>query len=301
MKKFTLTIILLFLVGLQLEIAGLSAQSLHYGFTQDAENPLAITAVAIPDFSSDNVTISTAVFSFTISSSIVIAPAIDPVPAGGALTDVTGSWMAQKITPQVYSGAGLNGGALQGNDVYQVVLQNSPEVASVVAGQAIPLFSFSLVEDCIEGNIAILANDGHFKSLIYNDLRANFNNQMSLSIDDAPSKDIYGENDPFSALIECPLLLVSTEDYERVEPSLAIQPNPVTDYAKIVMRSNIAGNGTLVLYDVQQREILRQPKMIQLGTNFFELDTERLASATYLLVIQVDDLILKTKLIKTAR
>lgn len=292
---------MLSLVALQLDVTGLSAQSLHYGFTQEAENPLAITAVAIPDFSSDNVTISTAVFSFTISSSIVISPSIDPVPAGGALTDLTGSWMAQKITPEVYSGAGLNGGALEGNDVYQVVLQNSPEVASVVAGQPIPLFSFSLVEDCVEGSIAILANGGPVKSLIYNDLRANFNNQMSFSIDDAPTRDIYGENDPFSALIECPLLLVSTGDYERVEPSLAIQPNPVTDYARIVMRSNIAGNGTLALYDVQQREILRQPNMMQLGTNIFELDTERLASGTYLLVVQIDDLILKTKLIKTAR
>lgn len=62
MKYLKQIVLLLALCLSQVLVTGLFAQSIRYGFEQDAENPLRITAVAIPGFSSDNATIVTAVF-----------------------------------------------------------------------------------------------------------------------------------------------------------------------------------------------------------------------------------------------
>lgn len=56
MKYLKQTVWLLALCLSQVLVTGLFAQSMRYGFQQDTENPLRITAVAIPGFSSDNVT-----------------------------------------------------------------------------------------------------------------------------------------------------------------------------------------------------------------------------------------------------
>ncbi len=279
--------------------SSIAAQNIRYSFEQNQDNPLRITAVAIPNFSSNNVTLSTAIFSFSISSSIEIASVIDVVPASGEFESHNGSWSVQRITPEVYGGAGLNTSDLMGNDIYQVVMQNSPELDQVFEGVAIPLFSFELANDCQEGAVEILTNDGPIRGAIYESLSANFNNQMSVSIDDAPAIDLYDEKDPFGALIECPLLMVSNHTLTDVEPSLRIQPNPAAARTLAIIESNVAGMGDIILYDVQQREVLRRRELFGTGTNTIALDIEHLPSGSYLLVSQIEDLILKTKLIKT--
>ena len=278
----------------------LSAQNMRYGFEQGADNPLRITAVAIPDFTSDNVTISTAVFSFALSSSIVITPSMEVVPARGTLENHTGSWSAQKITPEVYSSAGLNADDLEGNTVYQLVLRSAPQLTGVEAGQAIPLFSFELLSDCQEGSIEVLTNQGPIRNALFESLHANFNNQISVSIDDAPAMNVFEENDPFSAQIECPLLLVSNENLEVVEPSIEVHPNPAKNSARVVLKSNLAGPGELILYDMRYREVFRQRDSFIVGTNIVIMDVEDLALGNYLLVGKIDDLVLRTKLIKIA-
>lgn len=280
---------------------GLNAQTIRYGFEQDTENPLRITAVAIPDFSSDNVTVSTAVFSFTVTNSIQLTPVIAVLPATGVFENHTGSWVAQKLTTAVYSSVGFDGTDLQQRDVYQVVLQNAPEVAAVQSGEAIPLFSFELVDDCQEGSIDILVNGGAIRNAVLRDLQANFNNQISVSIDDLPSTDIYDEADPFSAQLECPLLLVSSENQALLASSINVQPNPAAEETMVVIQSSLAGEGVLVLYDIQSREVLRRSALFARGNNTIPLDVRDLPSGEYLLVTTLKELILRTKLIKIDR
>jgi hypothetical protein len=179
-----------------------------YGFVQDPGDPLSITAVAIPNYSSTNVTISTAVFSFLLPEGTITNPLVSPVPSTGAFNNINGIWAAQLVTPTVYGNVGFNPADLMGNDVYQVVLQNSPIFNAgnpVVAGTPIPLFSFSLPADCMGGNVEVLTNDSPIQMAILNNLGANFNNQMSMSVNDAPSVDIYVGNDPASSILSCPL------------------------------------------------------------------------------------------------
>lgn len=279
-------------------IGTMCAQTIRYGFQQDADNPLKISAVAIPDFSSDNVTISTAVFSFSLPEDVVVSPAIEAVPASGSFIGHNGSWTAQKITPQVYRSVGFDESELLGSDIYQVVLQNAPELTGVEAGQPITLFSFELIDDCTEGVLKVLTNDGMLSNAIYGRLQANFNNQMSVSIDDTPAVDIYDESDPFSAEIECPLMLVSSNDFAAVEPSLMVQPNPAVDGTLVTVESPVSGNGHLIIYDIQHREVFRQVVRFNAGKNTFNLDITGLASSTYLLEAQHEDFKLQTKLLK---
>ena len=179
-----------------------------YGFIQDPNDPLMVTAVAIPNYNSTNVTISTAVFSFLLPEGTLTDPSVPPVPATGAFNNITGTWDAQLVTPTVYDNAGFDPADLMGNDVYQVVLQNSPVFNAgnpVVAGTPIELFSFTLPSDCMGGNVEVLTNDGPIQMAILTNLGANFNNQMSMSIDDAPSMDVYLGNDQASFSLPCPL------------------------------------------------------------------------------------------------
>ena len=72
-------------------------QNVTYGFIQGASNPLEITAVAYPDFNSNNTTVSTAVFSFLLPAGTVTDPSVPPAPATGAFNNITGNWDAQLV------------------------------------------------------------------------------------------------------------------------------------------------------------------------------------------------------------
>ncbi|MCG8331236.1 MAG: Ig-like domain-containing protein, partial [Chitinophagales bacterium] len=201
----TLSVLLVWLtLGLS---ASWAQDEVTYGFIQDPSDPLMITAVAYPNYSSTNVTISTAVFSFLLPEGTVTNPAIPTVPAAGAFNNITGIWAAQLVTPAVYGTVG-NPADLMGNDVYQVVLQNSPSFTAfnpIVAGTPIELFSFILPNDCMNGNVEVLTNDSPIQMSILTNLGANFNNQMSMSINDAPATDIYVGNDPTTFSLPCML------------------------------------------------------------------------------------------------
>ena len=92
---------------------------------------------------------------------------------------------------------------LEGKNVYQVVLDNSPLLTNVTAGVPIPLFSLVLPEGCSGGNIEVLTNDSNIQQSIFSNFGANFNNQMSMSIDGAPAIDIYDGNDPETDSFVC--------------------------------------------------------------------------------------------------
>ncbi|WP_367390402.1 beta strand repeat-containing protein [Lewinella sp. LCG006] len=176
-----------------------------YGFIQDPNDPLDITAVAYPNFTSNNVTISTAVFSFILPEGTVTDPAIPPLPGSGPFINITGSWTAQLLTEDLYDMFAGTTNGFGGYDVYQVVLQNSPS-PNATSGAPIELFSFRLPNDCMSGNVEVLTNDGSIQQGVFAVFGANFNNQMSISVDDAPSMDIYAGNNPASFSLPCMLL-----------------------------------------------------------------------------------------------
>ncbi|MEM7536113.1 MAG: SdrD B-like domain-containing protein [Chloroflexota bacterium] len=180
-----------------------SALEIAYGFAKDANDPLLVTAVAIPDFTSNNVTISTAQFSLFLPAGTVTNPAIPDTPTTGQFTDINGIWTVLKLTPSAWGGVGQNAADLQELDLYQVTLQNSPQV-STVDGQPIPLFSFRLPADCEGGAVRVLNNDESIQQAVVS-IFGNANNQMSMSVDDAPAADLYKENDTLSGTCTCPL------------------------------------------------------------------------------------------------
>jgi hypothetical protein len=233
-----------------------------YGFVQEPGCPAVITAIAIPNYSSTNVTISTAVFSFLLPEGTVTNPSVAPVPATGSFNNISGIWAAQLVTPTVYGNVGFNPADLMGNDVYQVVLQNSPEFNAgnpVVAGTPIELFSFELPSDCVGGDIQVLVNDSPIQVAILNNLGANFNNQMSMSINDAPTSDIYAGNDPNSSTLTCPLLptFMAIDDFAATCEDQTVNVNILSNEEGLVCIDNMspititssASNGTVSIDD----------------------------------------------------
>ncbi|MEZ4835656.1 MAG: hypothetical protein R2873_27295, partial [Caldilineaceae bacterium] len=65
-----------------------------------------ITAVAWPNFDSEDVDIPSAVFTFLLPADTEIDPSISPLPAIGSLTNVTGEWSVARLTASAYVGAG---------------------------------------------------------------------------------------------------------------------------------------------------------------------------------------------------
>lgn len=277
-----------------------NGQTIQYGFQQDPKNPYQITAVAIPDFSSDNVTISTALFTFAIPELSIISPEIAVVPKTGSFHNHSGVWAAQKITPTVYDKYGFDAKALKGNSLYQVVLQNSPSLDRVRAGVPIPLFSFELVNDFQKGKLEVLRNDGPLRNAIYKELHANFNNQISMSVDDAPSIDIYDKKEPFMGTVSFPIKTKTAEHLpaEGVRPHLSLQPNPATYQVQTTIQSIYSGMGDVVFYDVQQNEVLRRTAFFEVGANIFSFELDHLPAGMYLLLVKLEDMVLQKKFVK---
>lgn len=290
---------LLFMIAAVFASNGLFAQGVSYGMIQDEDNPLRIQAVAYPDFDSDNVTISTAVFSFLMPTGVKTTANLEPAPATGSFDNITGVWVVQVLTPGIYSEAGLDVASLKGYDVYQVVLQNSPELQNVRIDEPIPLFAFELADNCADGFIQVLQNNGDIQQSIRADLQANFNNQMSISPDDLPSQDRYNSNDAFSFELSCPLgEMTSSTSATPVQASLTLQPNPAMDYTDVIVTSAISGEATLEIVDAKRSIVFSQQYDLVSGENTIRLDLSRLAAATYLLNLNTQDGAFQKKLIR---
>ncbi|HLP96315.1 MAG TPA: Ig-like domain-containing protein [Saprospiraceae bacterium] len=182
----------------------LAQNQITYGFVQDPVDQLKMTAVAYPNFTSNNVTISTALFTFYLPAGTVTDPSVPVLPATGNFTNITGTWRIEKITPDLYASFGYDPNDLQGNDVYQCILQNSPS-PNTVNGQPVSLFSFRLPGDCTGGSVQVHVNDNAIHMALLNNVGININNQMSVSVNDDPSVDIYAGNNPATDDYDCPL------------------------------------------------------------------------------------------------
>jgi len=277
------------------------AQSVTYGLLQDTENPLRLQAVAYPDFDSDNVTVSTAVFTLLMPAGLETTVHLAPAPETGSFEDLTGDWDVQVVTPEIYNQAGLDGASLKNYDVYQIVLQNSPELSGIKIDEPIPLFAFELEQDCAEGFISLLQNNSGIQQAVLADLRANFNNQMSVSCDDQPSRDIYDGNDPFSFELGCPLgeVVSTTAEHSDQPAQLRLQPNPAKDYTDAILKLAEAETVTVELADVSKTVVFRQEYDLAAGESSIRLDLSRLAPAAYLLNVRTQEGSFQKKVIKS--
>ncbi len=188
------------------------SQSVRYAFEQDPTIPTRFTALAVPNFSSGDVTVSTATFTFMLPEGTATAPDLNNGPTVTLLgaNDITGIWGSQQVTPTATDGAGGTGANLsiagQLHDVYHVVLQNSPDITTV-DGIPVPLFFFDLPTNCMDGRVEILTNDGAVQAEILSTFGANFNNQTSVSIDNSFAEDRYAGNDSARFSFPCPLVI----------------------------------------------------------------------------------------------
>ena len=186
-------------------------------------------------------------------------------------------------------------------DVYQIVLQNSPELNGISIDEPIPLFAFELEQDCAEGFISVLQNNSGIQQAVLADLRANFNNQMSVSCDDQPSRDIYNGNDPFSFELGCPLgeVVSTTAEHFNQPAQLRLQPNPAKDYTDAILKLAKAETVTVELADVSKTVVFRQEYDLAAGESSIRLDLSRLAPAAYLLNVRTQEGSFQKKVIKS--
>ena len=287
-------------ISLLLSVSNIIAQNISYGLLQDVANPLKITAVAYPDFNSDNVTISTAVFTFLLPAGTATIPSINPVPSNGHFENITGVWTAQLITPAIYQSVGLNAYDLKSQDIYQVVLQDSPELEQVAPGEPISLFSFVISEDCLDGKVNVLQNDGDIQQAIRGNLQANFNNQMSISVDDQPSRDLYIENDPFSVELNCPLQNVVSGTLDVTNPvHMLLHPNPTSNFLNVLLKNHQGSSGGILkIYDVNDRVHFQGDYEFHQGDNPLRINVGKLIPGTYFLLINIGNKTYQEKFIK---
>ncbi|MEZ4638361.1 MAG: hypothetical protein R2856_25960 [Caldilineaceae bacterium] len=193
-----LRILLFVLVSLVSAVTPAAAQGnqITYGLVQDSTDPLLVTAVVWPNFTSTDVDLSTAVFSLMLPAGTTTMPSVNPLPSSGGFTNINGSWTAWRLTPSVYASVGGDPADLAGYDVYQVSLGPGTASPPMTSGEAVPLFSFRLPADCRTQPVAVLTNDGAIQQAIANRLGTNFNNQMSVSVDGATAVDLYAGTMP---------------------------------------------------------------------------------------------------------
>jgi hypothetical protein len=205
--------VLLTVLTIALTVLPAAAQNYQvaYGLVQDENDPLLITAVALPDFSAEKVVLSTAVFTFLLPAGTQTTPSVGPLPASGVFTNVNGIWSVWRLTADAFASVGGNSADLAGYDVYHVTLNPASATVETTAGLAIPLFQFRLPADCQLLPMSVLTNDGAIQQAVYNSLGSNFNNQMTASITSGGVAsgaviDIYSANDAASASLACPLV-----------------------------------------------------------------------------------------------
>ena len=208
-----------------------SSAKINYGIVQDLDDPLLVTAAAYPSFTSSQVSVSTATFTFLVPTGTALEPSVPLAPNNsGHLIDINGSWSAMYITPQLWASAGFDPADLEGYDVYQMTLAPGSidkPAGGMTAGQPFPLFQFRLPDDCSTGEVRMLVNNESIRNAMLDAAGFNANNQFSVSVDNGPSTNSYDGNDPVSSALACgPLRPADTRssshgrsDHNRVSAS----------------------------------------------------------------------------------
>jgi len=214
MKRSTLTSFVAVITAATILIGGVPAataraagETITYGFVQDPIDPLMITAVAYPNFTSTDTTVSTATFTFLVPAGTVLDPAVPLAPGFGSLIDINGSWVSFYLTPDLWATAtGRPAAELEGYDLYQMTLAPATienPAGGFVAGEAFPLFRFRIPFGCTKLDIRMLNNGEPIRNNLLDGAGFNVNNHFSATVDNQPSHSIYSGNEPSSASLTC--------------------------------------------------------------------------------------------------
>ena len=306
--------------------ASFAQQGVEFGLIRNNPNkPFEITAVAYGNFTSRNVTMSSALFTFMVPSGLKLTPSIPQAPRSGQFENVTGAWVAQLLTADNYGRAGFRTADLEGYDVYQVVLQNAPNII-FERNVPVPLFKFSVDKDCFAGKIMVLENDSPIQKAIFDKTFANFNNEASLTINDAPSTDKYLGNKRGAEAIFCPVLankLTPVEYNNETPPPTGLEviakvedetpandvraeelvkiadntnsaevkvfPNPAIFKTTVEVNSSSKENVQIVLFTADGAAVRTYGKNIQLvdGSIKQELPLQNLNAGVYYVMVQI--------------
>ena len=222
LKQFSFALV----ASLAFSASAFAQNAIEFGLIRNNPNkPFEVTAVAYGNFTSRNVTMSSALFTFMVPSGLKLTPSIPQAPRSGQFEDVNGTWVAQLLTEENYGRAGFRTADLEGYDVYQVVLQNAPNLI-VEKNVPVPLFKFTVDKDCYAGKITMLQNDSQIQKAIFNKTFANFNNEASLTVNDAPSIDIYSGNKRGAEALFCPVMankLIPVEYNNETPPPTGLE------------------------------------------------------------------------------
>ena len=81
--------------------------------------------------------------------------------------------------------------------------------------------------------------------------------------------------------IEQPLLL----DFSMPENNIAVYPNPFRDKFYVLVSSNETDNVQLILSDITGRQLLKETKTVESGTNRLEINGSSLGTGIYILQV----------------
>ncbi|MEM7129651.1 MAG: SdrD B-like domain-containing protein [Chloroflexota bacterium] len=188
--------------------ASAQEEQIRYGLVQDPADPLSITAVLYPNFTTMSVTVESALFTVLLPQGTVMDPTIALFPnTPSSIPSLNGTWTAQAVTEQVYTNLNLTIPNLEGRDIYQFVQANlsSNLPYGLTDGQAFELFTFRLPGDCLNTTVELLTNDSTLQQTIDSTLQLNVNNSMMVRLDGAPPIELYQGADSASFSLACPL------------------------------------------------------------------------------------------------
>jgi PKD-like domain/Metallo-peptidase family M12/Secretion system C-terminal sorting domain len=87
------------------------------------------------------------------------------------------------------------------------------------------------------------------------------------------------------------------DNTETIEESFRVYPNPATDKLNVVVNANDNATVSLKLFDISGRILISENRMANEGVNTFALDINHLSKGIYLLEINNDSNIQKTKVV----
>jgi hypothetical protein len=91
---------------------------------------------------------------------------------------------------------------------------------------------------------------------------------------------------------------VLSVDIRKANSNISLYPNPVKDVLYISFDAAKAGHANLVVLDAQGKQVLLENNLVQKGINLLHLNASKLASGTYFLRIQNDDMLEVVKFVK---
>ncbi len=157
---------------------------------------------------------------------------------------------------------------------------NEQNVVHFVIEHSIDAIHFDAI-----GNIAAKGSRTSINDYDFTDIHPAYaKNYYRLRIVDADGKIKYSK--------------VLSVDLRKANSSISLYPNPVKELLNISFEASKNGKASLIVLDAQGKQVLMETSNVQKGANVLRLNANMLASGTYFLRIQNDELLEVVKFVK---